>query len=356
MRRIATLLLLLAGGLLAAGKAVYPGAEWSRHARCEEAGFSPPRLEALRGFLATIDTSSMMIVHSGKVVFEYGDTAQVSYLASCRKSILAMLYGKYVASGKIDLNRTLADLGMDDVGGLMPSEKQATVEHLIAARSGVFHPASNFGDLLAYAPPRGSIPPGSFQLYSNWDFNAAGAAFEEMTSIDLFDALEADLARPIRMQDFDRKMHRKTGDESRSRYLAYHMHLSTRDMARAGYLMLREGEWDGRQVVPREWTRRITSLITPLYDMNPPQARGYAAGELWGYGYMWWVWDDHKRDGPFQGAYTARGAMGQFITVLPKLDLVIAHKVVPAGPGERPRDASPHYQTVLHLVVSAKRQ
>ena len=30
--------------------------------------------------------------------------------------------------------------------------------------------------------------------------------------------------------------------------------------------------------------------------------------------------------GPFAGAYTARGAIGQWITVLPALDLVIAHK------------------------------
>ncbi len=49
-------------------------------------------------------------------------------------------------------------------------------------------------------------------LYSNWDFNALGGAFEIMTKRDIYDALESDLARPIGMQDFDRSIHRKTGD------------------------------------------------------------------------------------------------------------------------------------------------
>jgi CubicO group peptidase (beta-lactamase class C family) len=41
---------------------------------------------------------------------------------------------------------------------------------------------------------------------------------------------------------------------------------------------------------------------------------------------MWWVWDGPTATGPFNGAYTARGAIGQWITVLPAANLVIAHK------------------------------
>ncbi len=125
--------------------------------------------------------------------------------------------------------------------------RRATVEHLITARSGVYHPASNPGDNLADAPPRGSQEPGDYMLYSNWDFNAAGAAFEDLTGLNIYDALETDLARPLGFQDWDRSMHQKSGDTSRSVNLAYHMVLSTRDMARLGLLMLREGDWDGTQ-------------------------------------------------------------------------------------------------------------
>ena len=55
------------------------------------------------------------------------------------------------------------------------------VEHLLSARSGVYHPASNGGDDLASAPPRGSQAPGAYYLYSNWDFNVAGAIFEQFS-------------------------------------------------------------------------------------------------------------------------------------------------------------------------------
>lgn len=85
-----------------------------------------------------------------------------------------------------------------------------------------------------------------------------------MTGRDLFDALESDLARPVGMQDFDRARHKKGGDLKASMHPSYHMHFSTRDMARLGYLMLREGNWNGRQLVPADWTRKTTSLVTPV--------------------------------------------------------------------------------------------
>lgn len=336
----------------------YPAGEWIRAERPETHHFDGRRLAALTPFLASLDTSAMMVVAGGEVVFEYGDLKEISYLASCRKSVLAMLYGNYVASGKIRLNATLEELGIDDEGGLLAREKKATVEHLISARSGVFHPAANAGDRLGVAPPRGTQKPGSYYLYNNWDFNAAGTAFEKMTGRDLYDALETDLARPIGMQDFDRPRHKKTGDASRSRHLAYHMHFSTRDMARLGYLMLREGRWNGKAVVPADWVRRLVSLVTPVYELNPPAERGYGMGHLWGYGLMWWVWDDHHREGPFQGAYSARGAVGQYITVLPALDAVVAHKTVP---GRRPDGqergvTTGEYQAILAHVAAAWRR
>jgi CubicO group peptidase (beta-lactamase class C family) len=193
---------------------------------------------------------------------------------------------------------------------------------LIAARSGVYHPASNPGDSLQYAPERGSQEPGTYYLYSNWDFNAAGAVFEKKTGKNIYDVLESDLAVPIGLQDFDRSLHKKTGDAERSQYMEYHMWFSTRDMARLGYLMLRGGAWKGSQVVPAEWARKIVSVRTPVTEMNPEP---YREGSF-GYGYMWWVWDGPKVKPEYEGAYTARGAYGQYITVFPALDMVVAHK------------------------------
>jgi CubicO group peptidase (beta-lactamase class C family) len=325
---------------------------WERHAKPEDAGYSSARLEALRQWLATGGTTAMMVVADGKSLFEYGDLKHLSYLASVRKSVLAILYGKYVADGTIDLTKTLEQIGLDDLGGLLPQEKKATIEHLITARSGVYHPASNPGDATSSAPPRGSQRPGSYFLYNNWDFNAAGAVFEKLTGRDIYDALETDLARPIGMEDFDRSRQKKTGDLKRSQFPAYHMWLSTRDMARIGQLMLQEGQWQGKTVVSREWVRRIVSLITPHREMNPPAQRSLAVPTRWGYGVMWWVWDAPGAEGPFRGAYTGMGAGGQFITVLPEYKLVVAHKTDVSK--SRPVSGA-EYQTILHMLLTSRR-
>ena len=302
----------------------WPNGGWERVAP-EDAGFSSDALDRLHEYVGRISTSAVMAVVGGRVVFEHGPVDSLSYLASVRKSILAMLYGNYVADGTIDLDLTLEEMGMDDVQGLLPIEKRARVYDLITARSGIYHPASNPGDNLADAPPRGSQEPGSYFLYSNWDFNAAGAVFEQLTGRNIYDALETDLAEPLGFQDWNRAIHRKSGDTSRSRNLAYHMVLSTRDMARIGYLMLRDGDWNGRQVIPADWAREIRSIVTPLEEMNPESMR-YST---FGYGYMWWVWDGPNVPEAFEGAYTGRGAYGQYITIIPRLDMVVAHKTVP---------------------------
>jgi len=339
---------------------VFPGADWERIAKPESVGYSSARLEGLRAWLSSLDTTAMFVSVGGRVLVEYGDIAHLSYLASVRKSVLAMLYGKYVENGTIRLDTTLKDLQFADVGGLLPRELEATVEHLITARSGVYHPASNAGDSTDSAPPRGSQAPGSYYLYNNWDFNAAGAVFEKLTGKDIYDVVETDLARPIGMQDFDRKAQQKSGDPKRSQHMAYHMYFSVRDMARIGLLMLRDGNWNGQQVVPRAWAQKIRSLVTPMNEMNPPNYRALGTGTRWGYGYMWWVWDAPNSPGPFRGVYSGMGAGGQFITILPELDMVVAHKtdtsqVSPHGPGQRRRSVTGReYDTILRMLTAAR--
>jgi CubicO group peptidase (beta-lactamase class C family) len=306
---------------------LFPAADWEKVRDLTAAGYCQDKLDRVTSKAKALPTTALMAVVGGRVLYEYGDVTTVSYLASVRKSVLAMLFGTYVASGKIRLDTTLADLKIDDVGGLSAAEKDATVADLLGARSGVYHAASNAGDDLASAPPRGSQKHGTYFLYSNWDFNALGTIFEQETGQSIYDALERDLVKPIGMQDFDRATHRRSGNAKQSIHLAYHMNFSTRDMARIGYVMLREGNWNSQQIVPREWARRIVSVMTPVREMNPP---GNRKGPF-GYGYLWWVWDGEAATGPFEGAYSGRGAIGQYITVLPKLDLVIAHKTRPGG-------------------------
>jgi CubicO group peptidase (beta-lactamase class C family) len=247
----------------------------------------------------------------------------------------------------VRLDKTLAEIGIDDVGGLTDAEKQATIRDLLTARSGVFHAASNAGDDLASAPPRGSQRPGTYFLYSNWDFNALGTVFERETGRNIYDALESDLARPIGMQDFQRSAQVKSGDTTKSVHLAYHMNLSTRDMARIGYLMLREGRWAGRQVVAADWVRETTRAFTPVAEMNPARHRNGP----FGYGHLWWVWDGPHATGPYRGAYTGLGAVGQHIAVLPALNLVVAHKT---RPGQGRGVSHGEFLQLLDLLVRAR--
>jgi CubicO group peptidase (beta-lactamase class C family) len=342
------------------GSPPFPGKDWEPIEKPESIGYSSARLQALRSWLQSLDTTAMMVAVGGRSLFEYGDLAHLSYLASVRKSVLAILYGKHVENGTIPLGKTLRELEFTDVGGLMPQELEATIEDLVTARSGVYHPASNSGDDTASAPPRGSQRRGAYFLYNNWDFNAAGAVFEKLTGREIYDALGTDLAAPIGMQDFDRFAQKKSGDTTRSQYLAYHMWLSTRDMARVGLLMSRGGDWNGKPVVSRAWVRRISSLVTPFNEMNPPRHRSLGSGDRWGYGYLWWVWDAPSSPGPFEGAYTGMGAGGQYITVLPQLDMVVAHKTdtqqqSPHGSGQRRRSVSGvEYATTLRILVAAR--
>jgi CubicO group peptidase (beta-lactamase class C family) len=327
--------------------AVFPGADWDRIHDPASVGYCADRLALVTNRARELSTTAMMAIVGGRALYEYGDVTTISYLASVRKSVLAMMYGKYVADGTIKLNKTLADLEIDDIGGLLPVERTATVADLLGARSGVYHEASNAGDNLADAPPRGSQKPGTYFLYSNWDFNALGTIFEQETGQNIYDALEKDIVRPIGMRDFDRARHRRSGNASRSRHLAYHMNFSTRDMARIGYVMLRNGEWNGQRIVSREWAQRISTIGTPVTEMNPV---GLKAGPF-GYGYLWWVWDGKANTGPFEGGYTGRGAVGQYITLLPKLDMVVVHKTVP---GENRNVSWPQYQSLLDLLVASK--
>ena len=306
--------LLAMGGRAALGQLV-PGATWETIAQ-KEAGFDPAGLAALELELVTLPTTAFMVVTKGRVAYSYGDNAQVCYLASARKSILSMLYGKYVENGTINLDRTMGELGIDEPDGLLPIEKSAKIRDLLIASSGVYHAAGSPGDDPDKIE-RGSKQPGTFFHYNNWDFNVLGAIFEKLTGKTVFAAMEQELARPLQFQDFEPARQRMMGFENQSRYLAYHTFLSGRDMARLGVLMAAGGKWNGQQIVPAAWVKESTQEHVPADKVG----RG---GGL-GYGYLWWI--PETRTAPqWAGAFMASGQFGQFILVLPAIDTVIVHR------------------------------
>jgi CubicO group peptidase (beta-lactamase class C family) len=266
-----------------------------------------------------------------------------------------MLFGNYVANGTVKLDRTMADLGIDEADGLLPIEKTARIRDLLIASSGVYHAAGSPGDD-PNTPPRGSKQPGTFFHYNNWDFNVLGVVFEKLSGKTVFQALDEELARPLQMQDFQLSRQRMMGFENQSRFLAYHLFLSARDMARLGLVMARGGDWNGRQVVPAAWVKESTEPHVPASSVG----RG---GEL-SYGYLWWI-PETRKTAPWLGSFMASGQFGQFILVLPAIDTVIVHRravtdeyAVARNLGktkfEPPRVLGPDFLKLADMVVSAK--
>ena len=298
---------------------VFPGTEWEKWKRPEEAGWSAEKLKAARKFTGTLKSAAVMIVHKGKVVDEWGETKRPFKCHSMRKSILSALYGPHEFSGTIDTSQTLGQLGIDDKEpSLTDTEHNATIADLLKARSGIYHPALyETATMAAKRPRRGSHAPGTFWYYNNWDFNALCTIFENLTGRGIFEEFEDRLARPLGMQDFVRSKHTRYVTGKDSVHPAYPFQLSARDLARFGLLFSRGGRWMDQQIIPRGW------VMESIRSWSTTSKGG-------GYGYMWWV----GANGNFypntklpDGSFAAHGFRGHKVLMVPQWDLVIVHRV-----------------------------
>ncbi len=346
-----------------AQQTTYPDDTWAKVQDPEKAGWSSEILQQAREYSQTIDTAGVMIVHKGLVVDEWGETKRKFNVHSVRKSLLSALVGIYVDEGVLDLESTLADLGIDDRLGLTQAERQSRFIDILGSRSGVYHPSNLIGEAHSKNwPERGSHAPGTFWYYSNWDFNAAGAIFEKETGKGIFEAFDQLIAQPLGMQDYtyrDGMYEPRSGfggaqGRSVSDFPAYVFRLTARDMARFGLLYLRKGRWNQKQIIPKDWVERTTRSERPISEYS-------------GHEFYWWTSIDGKPMYPDantgEGAYAAHGAGGHRITIMPSYDLVVVHRVntndrtVPVGgvdPGTSVSSAE--YGKLLALILEARKQ
>jgi hypothetical protein len=80
-------------------------------------------------------------------------------------------------------------------------------------------------------------------------------------------------------------------------------------MAKIGYLMLNQGQWQNKQIVSQEWVKASTGKHIETF-------KGY------GYGYQWRCGKTFICDQEIE-AFWASGTGGQKIYVFPKLDLIV---------------------------------
>ena len=295
------------------GGTCWPGETWQA-LDAAALGWSGLALDRVRDQYEDIDSDALLVVDRGVLVVSWGNVARNHIVQSVRKSFISGLYGIHEAQGAIDLSLTMADLGIDDSvpPSLTDLEKQATLQQLLQARSGIYHEAAAESQSMKDArPPRWSHDPGTFHYYNNWDFNVVGVVFVQLTGEDIFQALDDRFAVPLQMQDFA-PSNGFYQYEDISEHPAYPFAMSARDMARYGLLFAREGRWRDERIVPEDW---VVESTTPYSD----------TGGDFNYGYMWWVGKPDR----FRGhrMFAALGGSGHAIFVFPDIDVVVVHRV-----------------------------
>jgi len=284
------------------------------HVTPEEIGWSSVKLEEVKNYAEQIGSAAVMALYEGKVFFSWGKIKQKYLIHSIRKPFLCALYGIYVKRGLIDLDKSLDELGIDDIPScLTPEEKKATVRDLLMSRSGVYHEAAAEAQVMIRTrPERGSHAPGTFFYYNNWDFNVLSTIFEKQTGKKIFEAFKKEIADPIGMQDFLLTDCRYQREWKKSKHPAYHFRMTARDMARFGLLYQNKGKYRDLQIIPPEW---ITESTTP-YSINNLDGDGY--------GYMWSIIPEESG---FGNGFYHTGTGVHLLAVLPDTKLVLVHRV-----------------------------
>jgi CubicO group peptidase (beta-lactamase class C family) len=297
-----------------------PGASWVVEDP-DAQGMDADALEEARtyAFAPERNTQGVMVVRHGAIVSEwYADGADAdSWTASwsVAKSFSSAVTGIAVADGSIDSVDDPAATYLDEWAGT--DKADITVEDILHMQSGLawdedYQPSSaDSSDVvqmglsaneLAYAAARPvAKPPGSTWVYSSGDAMILAGIVEGATGTSMRDYATEHLFKPIGMERAD------WWEDAEGQTLGYCCLDSTaRGYARFGLLYLHEGRWGDDQVIPASWVK------DSIRD---------APGDHPGYGYMWWL--QPELEGVPDDVYSAQGHDGQFIWVIPSLDLVV---------------------------------
>ena len=296
----------------------WPGVEW-RTATPESQGLDSQALASAIGEVRQQKwgTHSLLVIRHGFVVaaadfYPYRSTAPHD-VASVTKTITSTLTGVAVANGMIKLDQKVVSFFPAETPPDADERKrEITVENLLRMESGLdcgFLPGEQELERMKRSPnwvqfalslpmkyDRGTRPsycsPGYHVLGSV--IGAAGRTSElEFGRRYLFD--------PLNMKDV------VWGDDPQGRSHGWgDSHFYPRDVAKLGYLYLHGGEWNGKQIVPRDW---VAMSIAPTTA---------ARTEPGGFGVEW-----NATNGPNGRQYGGTGRGGQTLIVWPELDMIV---------------------------------
>ena len=263
-------------------------------------------------------TQGVVVVRHGKIVAEWYDDGadQDSWTASwsVAKSFSSALVGMAIADGKIPSvdepmstylpsweGTDKADITIEDVlhmeSGLEWNEEYDPT----SARSSDVVQMGLSADELAYAVDRPvATEPGRTWLYSSGDAMLISEVIAKATGMSAAEYAQQRLFDPIGMEKAD------WWQDAEGHTLGYCcLDATARAYARFGLLFLHKGRWGDQQVVPASWVKASVQ--------NAP-------GDHPDYGYMWWLGDV---DGVPKDMFDADGHDGQYIWVIPSLDMVV---------------------------------
>lgn len=290
----------------------FPGETWMRIARPSQLGWDEERLADVHRRARRLGLAALFIVDNGRLISSWGCTKQEWYVASVRKSFMNAVIGHHIAAGRLGLETSLSELGINEVDPpLTEAELQTPLSRLLTSSSGICRPAAAGSNC---DQDQASERETSF-IYNNWDFNALVGVHGAVSDRDFFNFFEELVARPIGMEGFSAADDGRYEYVAGSRFPAYVMDMSAEDMARFGLLYLNEGVWDGRRILPADWVRASTRAQVSTGYQHGPES----------YGYLWWVHSgtSAERSGLPPDGYSAEGDWAQAILVLPSRKTVI---------------------------------
>ncbi|HEY3356197.1 MAG TPA: serine hydrolase [Polyangia bacterium] len=281
--------LTLLGGIVARAHAAPPAplfepglAEEGFLARADPrtAGLDRGALEALIRDAEATRSDALIVIKDGRVVLErtFGRPTGLLPSMSVTKSIVSIAVGLLLHEGKI--SSVDAPLGTWFPEWRQGPRAKVTLRHVLTQTSGLQHgPGTRDlypqNDRLRYARERqlAGMPGGRFdynndatQLLSGIIAAAAGKP------VDAY--LEERLFRPLGIHvQWER-------DPAGNVHTFGDLAIGARDLARLGQLMLDDGAWHGRQLVPAAWIRESTRPARPDVPF---------------YGYLWWVVPDGRQ-------------------------------------------------------------
>lgn len=291
----------------------HEGFDWPTANPADE-GVNPQRLTAAYARAAEIQNlHSLLVVRHGKLVgeayFNGYDASMANCLKSVSKSLLSALYGQAIEDGYL---RGLEQPVSAHLPGYYrspaePRLARTTIQHLLTMTGGQSWDEDTHIGPMAVSPDWvghvAGLPfvaePGARWNYNTGLTHVASALLTAATGMPTHAYAEKRLFEPlgISVTRWDRDTHGRD-------FGGAEVWMRPRDMARFGELYLRGGEIDGRRIVPAGWVSYSTRSLV--------QAGNYT------YGAWWW-----RRAFAGHETYFAWGYGGQFIFVVPDLDLVV---------------------------------